>query len=373
MSDKFYCPLPFIHQFVCADGIAMCCIPPNRHDVTIEEFENSDYLKNVKSQLKMGEIPSDCQLCYREESAGRTSMRIQSLKDFGYSDGPSLQYLDLRYDNLCNLACRMCNSGYSSLWSKEVDKFPELQKFQKPFKRNNVSFKILEDFNNVTKNLKKLSLTGGEPLLIKDHLIILEKLLEQNKTDVELTITTNLTTLNPNWFNIIKQFQQVHWTVSMDEVGNYIRWPYDWNQVDSNLQKILTLSNSVAINCTLTAYSLLNLDTLVEYFVNLKTKAIGPFELWFSVATFPKMISIDAVPIEFVPLILKKLTKAIELLKHIPEHQTSLQTLISIQDKLKNQKSNPELFNKFWEYTQMLDEQRNQNFYKTFEEYQKLN
>ena len=367
MSDKFYCPLPFVHQFVCADGIAMCCRPGGRHNMTIQEFEDSTYLQSIRQQLNDGEIPSECQICKHEEDQGMPSIRTQALKEYGHSQGPALQFIDLRHDNLCNLACRMCNAGYSSLWAKEVDNHAELRKFQKPFKRNNVADKILGDFDNLTRNLTKLSLTGGEPLLIKDHLTVLEKLIEQGRTDVELTITSNITALNPRWFEVIKQFKTVHWTVSLDEVGEYIRWPYNWSAVNANLQTLLSLPNSIAINCTLTVYSLLNLNELVEYFVNLKPMAAGPFELWFSVAEFPPSLSLKAIPPEYKSRIQQSLEQSIALLQTIPEHETSVQVLASVLNTTTTSASDPELVKLFWEYTYMLDQQRNQNFHTTYD------
>ena len=367
MPDKFYCPLPFVHQFVCADGIAMCCRSMKRHDMTIQEFEDSEYLKSIRQQLIDGEIPNECKICHEEELRGQPSIRTQALEEYGTSRGPELQFIDLRHDNLCNLACRMCNSSYSSLWAREVDTHPELRKFQKPFHRNNVADKILGDFDSITCNLTKLSLTGGEPLLIKDHLTVLEKLLERGRNDVELTITSNITALNPRWFDVIKEFKTVHWTVSLDEVGEYIRWPYNWTAVNNNLQTLLTLPNSIAINCTLTVYSLLNIDELVEYFLNLKPLATGPFELWFSVAEFPPALSVSAIPSKYRSRIKTKLEQSIEMLKLIPEHKKSIQVLAGVLNTINTTTSDPELVEQFWEYTYMLDQQRNQNFHTTFD------
>jgi hypothetical protein len=262
----------------------------------------------------------------------------------------------------------MCNAGYSSLWAKEVDTHPELKQFQKSFKRNNVADKILGDFDNLTKNLTKLSLTGGEPMLIKDHLTVLERLVAQGRTDVELTITTNLTALNPQWFDIIKQFKTVHWTVSIDEPGDYIRWPYNWDQVNQNLKQLLKLKHSVAINCTLTVYSLLTVDGLVDYFVKTSGRACGPFELWFSVAEFPPAISVNAIPKILLPRIVSNLSRSINTLKLIPNHENSVNVLTGVLTSLNDYQQNDEAVEKFWTYTQMLDQQRNQNFHTYYGE-----
>jgi uncharacterized Fe-S cluster-containing radical SAM superfamily protein len=368
--SSFFCPLPFIHQFVCTDGTAVCCRISERKNLNVIDFENSDYVKTMRNQFEQNIIPSQCNICKNDEEKGFYTVRQQAIKDFGYTKGPSFQYLDLRYDNLCNLACRMCNSAYSSLWAKEIDNNPELTEFQSPFKRNNVSSQVLDNFHLIKDNLKKISLTGGEPLLIKDHLTILELLISNQKTDVELTITSNLTSLTPKWLSLISKFETVHWTVSIDavqEVGEYIRWPnYSWDIIDKNLDKILNLNHSVSINCTLTIYSLLDINSLVDYYVTKVDQTKNPFELWFSVAWHPAALSINAVPLQFKNKIICNLEIAIEKLKTIRNHEHSVNTLQGVLNSLQSL-TNYELSKDFFRYTELLDKSRNQDFNKTFQ------
>jgi sulfatase maturation enzyme AslB (radical SAM superfamily) len=370
MTD-FFCPLPYMHQFVCTDGTSVCCRIAKRHNLNIVEFEKSDYVDQIRKQLDVGVVPLECFICKNDEDKGYYTIRKQALNDFGQSKGPPFQYFDLRYDNLCNLACRMCNSSYSSLWAKEIDSNPKLLKFHSPFKRNNLFTNILENFDIIKNNIKKLSLTGGEPLLIKDHLIILVRLVAENKTDVEITITTHLTALNPNWLDIIHKFNTVHWTVSIDavgKVGEYIRWPnYSWDTIDANLSKIFKLKQSIAINCTLSVYSLLDLNNLIDFFKEKLSLAEGPYEIWFSVPEHPDALTIKAIPEEFKEKIMYNLNYAIEELRKIPNHQNSINTLEGVYTAIQS-KSNMNLVNDFFSYTKLLDESRDQNFFLTFKE-----
>ena len=94
-----------------------------------------------------GKPIESCQSCYNNEAVGKDSLRqginrsmgrhvskIELTDDTGRVEPFELNYFDSRFDNLCNLACRMCNAGYSSLWAKEVDAHPELKQFQKSFR-----------------------------------------------------------------------------------------------------------------------------------------------------------------------------------------------------------------------------------------------
>lgn len=364
-----YCPLPFNHQFICADGTAICCRSSKRKPFGVIEFENSAYLKHTRQILLDGNVPTECEICRNDEINNIPTVRQQALIDFGDGPGEPFQYLDLRYNNLCNLACRMCNSSYSSLWAKEVDKYSELLEFQQPFKRNNVSADIIKNLDLVLPNLKKLNLTGGEPLLIKDHLEILNQLIDNNRTDVELTITSNLTALNPQWIDVISKFKTVHWTVSIDGIGKtgeYIRWPYSWESVDKNLRKLLQLNNSIALNCTLTSYSLLDLTTLVKYYLDTHKQSTGPYELWFSVPEFPPSLALNAIPESLKYKIINNLIESIDLLSNSNFRLDSVKTLKSVLTYIQSNLSDTKLVDQFWKYTKLLDQQRNQDFNLTF-------
>jgi len=113
------------------------------------------------------------------------------------------------------------------------------------------------------KNLKTIYMAGGEPLLIKENIKIIDLILEE-QPDLLLRINTNLSILNKKLYDKVKQLKNVHWIVSAESTNerfNYIRWPGKYEVLVHNLKKIQELPHKVSINMTwnvLCSYNILD-------------------------------------------------------------------------------------------------------------------
>ena len=366
---EFFCPLPWIHQFVQPTGIKMCCTSGTSLPVTSQEFADSDYIKNVRSTIAAGSIPADCRSCVNQESQGFISTRTQAIKDWSYniSNVPeNIEYLDLRYSNLCNFSCRTCEPLFSSSIAREQELHPKLNNY---YKKNPefIHSNILEDIKPHVPSLKKLNLTGGEPLLVKENIAILEYLLERGRQDIQILVTTNASVVNPKILKLLKRFNDVHWTVSIDGVGKvaeYIRNGTIWDTVNKNFEQILLLRQSVLVNVTVSAYSVLDLSNLCRWFKSHKDQRPGqPMEIMFQVVQYPIHLQPLSLPESLIDRAKKNLDESIDIIKTIEnnpkEFLNTLQNLrIRIQSTL--------LSRKFIEFTKVLDQTRNQQFNYTF-------
>jgi sulfatase maturation enzyme AslB (radical SAM superfamily) len=95
--------------------------------------------------------------------------------------------------------------------------------------------------------LKHVYLAGGEPLLMKENLILLEKL----NPDVNIRINTNLSKVDTRVFEAICEFPNVHWTVSVETQAQefeYIRHGGSWTDFLDNLNKINQLGHKISFN-----------------------------------------------------------------------------------------------------------------------------
>lgn len=120
-----YCPLPFIHQLVNTNGtVRPCCMARIDDKGELGEWNKLDYKEGIvttkhlqtRSLMKQGKWPKCCTICKDQESQGVQSFRQTSLEQFGHIDRHKLnvQYLDIKFTNTCNLACRMCKPSDSS-------------------------------------------------------------------------------------------------------------------------------------------------------------------------------------------------------------------------------------------------------------------
>jgi sulfatase maturation enzyme AslB (radical SAM superfamily) len=167
-----------------------------------------------------------------------------------------LHTIDIRWSNLCNFACVYCGPKFSSKWATElnvIDNGPTIEQKQK-FKEY-----IFEH----APQLKHVYLAGGEPLLMKENLELLQLLKEKNPT-VNLRINTNLSKVDTKIFNLICEFENVHWIISVDEMGaefEYVRYGGKWEDFLDNLDQISKLDHKITFNML---HHLLNYRSLFD-------------------------------------------------------------------------------------------------------------
>lgn len=361
MSD-FWCPLPWIHQFVQSDGIKTCCQGTQIEQTTVSNFTNSKLVKEVKAHILENKVHKNCTGCASLESKGFPSTRTSAVdhyRDYTALNIPDkTEYLDLRYSNLCNFSCRTCEPAFSSSIANEIVTSPSVSKWYNINVKRNSFELVSNDLAKLLPGIKRINFTGGEPLLIKDNLLILDQITDP---DCEILITTNASVINPAWMKVLEKFNRVHWTISIDGVGDfaeYIRFGTKWDQVDKNIRHIINTSHSVAFNTVLSAYSVLDIDNLVEYFITLKKQTTNPLEQWFAICEHPSYLSPNALPGELQEIAKQKLKKAIKQLGTVQDIMHVKDTLLSTLNLL-NTSGDVEKFIKFTEET---DAVRNQDF-----------
>ena len=156
-------------------------------------------------------------------------------------------YIELDLSNECDQACMYCGPWSSSTWAKELDNdFYSKQNTDIEWKEHvlNALYKKIENFDE--RLWLTISILGGEPTLMPDLYIILEKLLHIGKTKLEITLTSNLNTKPILWnklLNYIKSNSHIVWNigVSVEDIesrAELIRHNLNWKRFVSNLLDI---------------------------------------------------------------------------------------------------------------------------------------
>jgi len=300
-DSKTFCIMPWVQiNLSLPNTYNPCCnsgIPYDNttaNDTSIKDAFAGTKASQLRNQLNDGEKPAICDVCWVKEDAGVFSERQgynKQFKNYFHIDKPTLKYLDIEFDNRCNLQCVMCSQHNSDQIWKTVDKFREKElPLPTTLKRhtrhkNYYSIEKKQYAKDVlTDGIDILKVTGGEPFLSKDFLEILDFAIEKDLAKgLELNVTTNGTKFSKTILEKMKQFKHVKLTISIDgtgEVYEYIRHPFSWEQLDKRLLKIKQYSwVDVELSCVIQAYNWLNLDQLVnysDYYVNFDFKLSPP-------------------------------------------------------------------------------------------------
>ena len=219
-------------------------------------------MRNLRQELLNGAFPESCKKCYEQEEMGITSFRqnanftfnkhianIDSMTDdTGHVEDMKLHYWDFRFSNLCNKKCRMCGGHLSSLWNAdELAVYGEASESAPGGVVNTRDLSIdnlYELLDQHIEHVEEIYFAGGEPLIMEEHYYIIEKLIEEKRTDVKLRYNTTLLKLNyKKWDNIElwKHFDSVNVIASLDAMdtrGEYIRKGTVWSTIEKNVDRI---------------------------------------------------------------------------------------------------------------------------------------
>lgn len=295
MNDSnTFCIIPWIHIVESTHGnFFPCCNSRNRLPIekgtSINDAFNSEVYNELRDDTITNKKSKYCEVCWdKEENNIRSYRHIYNNKFnelYNVGEEPNLSYFDLKFDNKCNLMCRMCNPSNSNQIWKTIDQYKnenkKLPSFLKPFQleeRHNPRYKNKkEELLNNINSIKFLKVTGGEPLLSDDFIevidILIKKKLAQN---VILEITTNGTLFNKNILEKFSSFKRVTINISVDGIESsydYIRYPYNWKNWVMNLERLLNyvqdekIYNKIHIrfSCVVLSYNWLCLGKLYSF------------------------------------------------------------------------------------------------------------
>lgn len=318
-KSKTFCMLPWVHLNVNPSGNALpCCLSKETfNDGSLQESFNNDIMKKIRSDMLAEKYNKNCSTCHDHETVHLArSFRKNSISRFGKHidivdktsiDGSlnefKLRYFDVRLNNICNFKCRTCNSEYSSQWEQENYKH-----LGHPLKIKNDNQNVLKEIKDQINNLEIVYFAGGEPLITEEHYTILEEIIRQGKTDIELIYNTNASTLkfkDKDLLTLWNNFKKVRVTCSVDHYGEkaeYIRHGTDWATVENNI-KLLSAMNNVRISIG-TVLSVFNYLTVTELYAYLKEKNLFGNENTYMLY---KMVEPNYLSARILPVTLKQI------------------------------------------------------------------
>lgn len=286
------CPLPWTGLAVEPDGAVKNCAISckqigNLKYSTVESLLDNNLNQDIRTDLTNNVWPTACGQCKRVEAIdplfSNRAYQLELHQDvtIDYTGTHSLTQLDLRWSNTCNYACVYCGPYFSSQWAQELGERVNADR---------ETFVKLKDYAfSRLANLKEVYLAGGEPLLIKENLELLEELYQVNP-DCLVRITTNASNLNNKIYKKLREFKNVKWEVSVEAVGSqfeYIRYPGVWSEFESNLRQLVSEQHNVSITMN---YFLLTADSIIDTGLYLNSLGIDFNRIAVHTVTNPKFL-----------------------------------------------------------------------------------
>ena len=346
MFDKI-CTAPWRHLFVSPDGnVKTCCIGKdvlgNIHKNNIDEITQNDKIKSIRNSILKKDIPNNCLDCKKLYDTGIAGEKENFTNDIWISEIIELpekfipKSLDIRWNNTCNLSCVYCFPIWSSNWNIiEKSNYNILESEKKELFKKYIK--------NNSKEIQKIMLLGGEPLLIKDNIELLE-IIDDN---VEIYVISNLSIPNlekSKIYSLLKN-RKVIWGISFENIKEkfeYVRNGASWDIFDNNI-KLLKSNANFAVN----AQSVYNIFSAfdIDKFYNYCLENELPIT-WSNLIT-PRELDVTYLPIKYKQMAIENLENLIK--KSHNSYKFDFKTLHSNILKSKNTINNIDELKKFIE------------------------
>jgi len=363
-------------------------------------------MRDIRRKMIAGQKVEQCQYCDLQRDSSPPSIRYETNEGFsrGYGNsslrsiesvrntalstdfylpgGP--KWIDFELGNTCNLRCRTC----SSEWSSRIASDPLHSKWSDSGSTH-VSERFVAEHRSTTfpknspwylssrfvegellanlKNIDKIGLVGGEPMLIKRARDIMQFVIEAGQASrIDLTFVTNGDSYNSEFVELAAQFRSVLCGLSIEAIGHkneYIRFGSSWKSIIRNVQHYNDRCFKVYVNIFVHAYNMLELPDIIEFIVE---KFIG---IRYHYLITPVYLSCSSMPgsarIESARRLQSFLARTARRNSFRDDVRIMIQRLVRILEK-DSSPINHEILTKFNRFTVELDESRGQDVYTKF-------
>ena len=392
LRKTVWCSLPWLHIFINPEGkVKPCCrfridnVGEIKIDSGIKNLSKiflGPSMKEIREKMLQNKKIEGCLRCYQEEDSGKKSLRerCNRSKDLPPDklivdlNKPKITWIELALSNDCNLACRMCDSRYSTKWFNDEKEF-----YKKTFSKTKKTKCNINAITPFLKDLLHIKFTGGEPLMTPDHFTLIDKLLELKNTDnISLNYSTNLTikpseSLVEKW----KKFKYVEIYCSFDGVGEtweFVRYPSRWKKAEKVLRYLFGLTNMfdcrLGFRSTISVNNILGMVDSFKWWIKnwdqyasktANRQYINPTHL-----TLPRFLSSTVLPKKYKDIVAEKLTREAKPFSEL------IKASIESQINYMFNEDNSQYLKELKDYTLHFDRKREQDFFKVNPEFKGL-
>jgi organic radical activating enzyme len=419
VSDSF-CAAKWLNATIwLGSGMTTSCHHPPAHKIDLEEIKknpsaihNTCHKKDMRKQMLEGTRPSECEYCWKIEDIGRDNISDRVFKTVIYTDEKiekiskdpwdkdvDLETLEIAFDRTCNFACSYCNASFSTAWARDIKNHGMykglLSNDAKTFEHDGTwadAAKVKDEnpyinafwdwWPALSKSLKELRITGGEPLMSDDVWKLMDKFGEE-KLEMQLAINSNLGGKDSLIEKLIEKSQHIknlNLYTSCEAIGEqaeYIRDGLDFRQFLRNTEKVLERANvqNFGIMMTINSLCLFSITDFMDIVLQWKRKYKNKkITMSVNILRFPSFMSPLALPEHIKQDRMVALKAWKEANANDPElsdwEMASLDRLIDYLDIVKTPHSSTSALEIQWSdfklFFKQYDSRRNKNFKNVF-------
>jgi len=306
MDNPHICSIPYQEVHYELDHISPCC--------WYDTSTTADSVIEIKKNIDQGQVDKNCHLCHKQESTQQFSGRQRALKQLGpeqlddFLENKKIKsfYMFFMFGNKCNMACRFCNAGHSSLYDSIWNT------------KKNIPTNIGNDpdyWNIIKSDIRtkldlyeqlRIVVMGGEGTIQEELYKLTDWLQEENLCKkIILQIGTNGSVFSEDKFRSwCDTFKRVAVAISVDSTHEdnflYVRYPVKFEKIHENLQKFKLLAETTPnfdFHITPTFYinNIAYLKEFLDYFENFKISG-RPIRIYDNTLFRPEELALASLP-----------------------------------------------------------------------------
>ena len=333
-------------------GLTNSCYHPPLHqiDATLLKdnpgaLHNTPYKKEQRKIMLRNERPQECSYCWTQEDLGNLSDRhyrsgepwaaehFDRIVNSTGDEDEIPSYVEVNFNNVCNLKCSYCSPQFSSSWADEMGRYgayPTSNPHNDPDHFTG-SRRVIpaKDYNpyvdafwewwpSLYPKLKHFRMTGGEPLLDKNTYKVFDYALAFPNPELHIDVTSNFSVDEGSWnryLNYVKQLcntniehfmQYVSLDTGIGSHAEYIRHGLDFvkctGRADLFLEEI-PYRNSLTFIITMSNLNILGLKELLRAILSARKRYSQTYQrVWFDTPILrqPTWQSLQILPVVYV-------------------------------------------------------------------------
>jgi len=317
-NSKIFCAIPWFELNINQDGSYDLCGCQNDKivgtslgkiynikNITIEDYWNSERLRNSRL-TKLGDVAdSMCNMCQEKDRIGYDSTRAKELKksvifvdnfERSYQQSPNKHHFDYSQENqghtttwprslhinlraTCNFACRMCSPHFSTRLQNEYKQLAWIIQDEKfdHWSDDPVGWSNFVNFlEKYIDHIHVIHVIGGEVAFIPKFKFLLDFFADRGRAPaVNFSFTTNGSSTYEEYFESLEQYKRVEIGISIEStglMGDYIRQGGRVQEILNNIQRLNSIkpdNTDLVIRTVPSLLSLPDYHNLIEWAWNI--------------------------------------------------------------------------------------------------------